>query len=67
MEEITTFLLVVAEMMSLVWGFGLSIVTGGLPISHAVIMVFVKYSPYFIAFCLIVGLVYYISPKLKKR
>ena len=66
MEEITTFLQVVAEMMNTVWGYGHFLVTG-LPISLAVAIVFVTYSPYFIAFCLMVGVIYYMVPKLKKR
>lgn len=67
MDEITLFFRVVAEMINTVLFGGLDVGYGGLSLSQAIAMVFVKYSPHFVVFCLMVGLAYYFIPKLKKR
>ena len=67
MDDITLFFRVVAEMIDTILFSGLYVGYGGMPLSWAIAVVFLWFSPHCVAFCLLAGLFYYFVPKLKKR
>ena len=62
--EMTELIDIINKMVETVLVGGLTIGYGGVPLSQAITIVFVHYAHYYIAFCLIVGLLYY---SVKKR
>ena len=60
------FINIIDKMVDTVLVGGLTIGYGGLPLSQAIAIVFVKYLPYYICFCLLVAVHYYIIKRRKK-
>lgn len=60
------FFNIIDKMVDTVLVGGLTIGYGGLPLSQAIAIVFVKYLPYYIGFCLLVAFLYYIIKRKKK-
>ena len=60
------FINIIDKMVDTVLVGGLAIGYGGLPLSQAIAIVFVKYLPYYIGFCLLVAVLYYIIKRRKK-
>jgi len=60
------FISIIDKMVDTVLVGGLTIGYGGLPLSQAIAIVFVKYLPYYIGFCLLVAVLYYIIKRRKK-
>lgn len=65
MEGIVTFFGVVLGMIgTILYG---TIFWVGIPLERAIIADYLHYAPYYMAFCLMVALAYYIILKMKKR
>jgi hypothetical protein len=60
------FFNIIDKMVDTVLVGGLTIGYGGLPLSQAIAIVFVKYLPYYISFCLLVAVLYYTIKRRKK-
>jgi hypothetical protein len=60
------FIDIISKMIDTVLVGGLTIGFGGVPLSTAITIVFVKFLPYYIVFCLLIALLYYIIKRRKR-